>query len=61
VSDVQAPPVTSGILRQLGALIEVGAVRAEVGAVFPLTDAARAHARSETGHGRGRIVLRVAG
>lgn len=58
---VQAPPDTTGILRQIAELIESGVVKAEVGAVFPLDQAAEAQARSETGHGRGRIVLHVAG
>jgi NADPH:quinone reductase-like Zn-dependent oxidoreductase len=57
---VQAPQDISGILKQLGELIASGRVRPEVGKVFPLEDAARAHALSETGHGRGRIVLHVA-
>lgn len=59
-SGVQAPPDISGILRQLGDLIQSGAVKTEVGTVFPLDQAAQAHALSETGHGRGRIVLHIA-
>ncbi len=59
-SGVQAPPEISGILRQLAALIQSGAVKTEVGAAFPLDQAAQAHALSETGHGRGRIVLHIA-
>lgn len=56
-SGVQAPPDISGILRQIAELVESGAVKAEVGRVFALEEAAQAHALSETGHGRGRIVL----
>jgi NADPH:quinone reductase-like Zn-dependent oxidoreductase len=59
-SGVQAPPVISGILRQLAELIESGTVQAEVGPVFPLEEAAQAHALSETGHGRGRVILHIA-
>lgn len=59
-SGVQGPPVVSGILRQLADLIESGALRPEVGSVYPLDEVAQAHAVSETGHGRGRIVLHIA-
>jgi NADPH:quinone reductase-like Zn-dependent oxidoreductase len=59
-SGVKAPADISGILRQLAELIESGAIRAEMGGVFPLNEVSRAHAQSETGHGRGRIVLHVA-
>jgi NADPH:quinone reductase-like Zn-dependent oxidoreductase len=59
-SGVQAPPDISGILRQIADLIQSGTIRTEVGAVFPLDKAAQAQERSETGHGRGRIVLHIA-
>ena len=59
-SGVQAPPEISGILRQIADLIQSGTIRTEVGAVFPLDEAAQAQALSETGHGRGRIVLHIA-
>jgi NADPH:quinone reductase-like Zn-dependent oxidoreductase len=52
---------TTELLTQVGELIDAGIVRTEVGPVFPLTEAARAQAVSESGHGRGRIVLRIAG
>ena len=58
-SNVQAPAVTTPILEELARLVESGAVVAPVGTSFPLADAAEAHAASETGHGRGRIVLQV--
>ena len=48
-------------LRQIAKLVDDGSVTVEVAKVFPLADAAKAHALSETGHGRGRIVLRVPG
>jgi NADPH:quinone reductase-like Zn-dependent oxidoreductase len=47
------------ILRQIAELIESGEVDVQVGRVFPLEEAAAAHALSETGHGRGRIVLHI--
>lgn len=60
-SNVRPPEVTSSILGELGRLAESGAITPPVGSVFALVDAAEAHATSETGHGRGRIVLQVAG
>jgi NADPH:quinone reductase-like Zn-dependent oxidoreductase len=59
-SGVEAPPETSGVLRQIAALIEDGALEAPVGRVFSFDDAAKALGQSETGHGRGRIVLHIA-
>lgn len=44
-------------LAQLSELIESGKLKPTVGTVFPLAQASRAHALSETGHGRGRIIL----
>jgi NADPH:quinone reductase-like Zn-dependent oxidoreductase len=54
---VQAPEVTSPILRELAKLVESGDLDPQVGRVFPLAEAVAAHTASETGHGRGRIVL----
>jgi NADPH:quinone reductase-like Zn-dependent oxidoreductase len=59
-SGVQGPEVSAPILQQLAGLIEAGALKPEIGHVFPLAEAAAAHAASETGHGRGRIVLHIA-
>ena len=59
-SGTNAPEVTSPILQELARLAEAGDLRPQVGPTFPLADAAGAHALSETGHGRGRIVLTVA-
>jgi NADPH:quinone reductase-like Zn-dependent oxidoreductase len=50
---------TSPILEDLGALVASGALKPEIQRVFPLDDAVDAQAASETGHGRGRILLRV--
>jgi NADPH:quinone reductase-like Zn-dependent oxidoreductase len=48
------------LLRQIGQLIESGQIRVAATTVFPLAEARQAHAMSEQGHGRGRIVLHVA-
>jgi len=59
VSGVRAPESTRPILDQLVAMVEAGRLTPTVGRVFPLAEAAAAQALSETGHGRGRIVLQV--
>jgi NADPH:quinone reductase-like Zn-dependent oxidoreductase len=59
-SNVPHPEVTAPILDELGRLAASGALIPQVGSVFSLADAAEAHAASETGHARGRIVLQVA-
>jgi NADPH:quinone reductase-like Zn-dependent oxidoreductase len=46
-------------LGQIAELIESKKIKPQVGAVFPLAQAKQAHELSQTGHGRGRIVLRV--
>jgi NADPH:quinone reductase-like Zn-dependent oxidoreductase len=46
-------------LAELAELIDLGALRPEVSLTLPLAEAAQAHARSETGHTRGKIVLVV--
>jgi NADPH:quinone reductase-like Zn-dependent oxidoreductase len=58
-SGVRAPGVTRPILEELARLVETGALVPQVGPTFPLEEAVRAHTASETGHGRGRIVLQV--
>jgi NADPH:quinone reductase-like Zn-dependent oxidoreductase len=47
-------------LKEITALIESQKLKPLVGKVFPLAEANKAHALSETGHGRGRIVLHIA-
>ncbi len=47
-------------LRDITQLIVEGKVRPAVYKVFPLAEARQAHELSQTGHGRGRIVLHVA-
>ncbi len=59
-SGVRPPEVTAPILEELAQLASAGALVPQVGPVFALAEAAEAHATSETGHGRGRIVLQVA-
>lgn len=49
----------SAQLRQIAALIDAGDVKPMVTEVFPLSQAARAHELSQTGHVRGKIVLKV--
>ncbi|HBY96163.1 MAG TPA: NADP-dependent oxidoreductase [Chloroflexi bacterium] len=48
---------TSEHLRIIAQLIDEGQVRAVVGRTFPLQGARQAHELSQSGHGRGRIVL----
>lgn len=59
-SGVGHPPETRPILEELGRLVASGKLKPQIGQVFALEDAAQAHAVSETGHGRGRILLKVA-
>jgi NADPH:quinone reductase-like Zn-dependent oxidoreductase len=54
------PDLSARPLREISALIESGLLLPQVGQVFSLEEAARAQALSETGHGRGRIVLHIA-
>ncbi|MBI1881717.1 MAG: NADP-dependent oxidoreductase, partial [Chloroflexi bacterium] len=56
-----AVPPTSGHLRIIAQLIAEGQVRAVVGKTFPLHEARQAHELSQSGHGRGRIVLHITG
>ncbi len=48
-------------LDELGRLIDAGQLRPIVGEVLPLSEARRAHEISQTGHARGKLVLRVVG
>ena len=47
-------------LEEIGRLIERGQVRPLVAEVLPLKEVSRAHERLDSGHGRGKVVLRVA-
>jgi NADPH:quinone reductase-like Zn-dependent oxidoreductase len=46
-------------LEEIGRLVDAGEVRPVIDTVLPLREAAQAHYRSQTGHARGKIVLRV--
>lgn len=48
-------------LTRIAGLAASGALRAEIDSVFPLEDAAKAHARGEPGRVTGKIVLTVGG
>lgn len=50
---------TRSILEELGGLVASGNLKPEIQQVFPLEQAALAQAASESGHGRGRILLKV--
>ena len=54
-----SPRLSTEPLQEISALIESGMLLPQVGKVFPLEEAAQAQALSETGHGRGRIVLHI--
>ncbi|GLV53507.1 oxidoreductase [Dictyobacter sp. S3.2.2.5] len=51
--------VSHDLLETFTKLIQEGQLKVELEATYPLADAAQAHQRSKTGHGRGRIVLKV--
>jgi NADPH:quinone reductase-like Zn-dependent oxidoreductase len=51
---------TSATLQEIAQLIAAGQVKPTIMRTFALHEAAQAHALSQTGHGRGRIVLRIA-
>ncbi len=48
-------------LKDITQLIEAGTVKPAVYKVFSLAEARQAQELSQTGHGRGRIVLHIAG
>jgi len=47
-------------LTEIAELIDAGKIKVTVSQVVPLQDAAKAHEQIETGHTRGKIVLKVA-
>jgi len=51
---------SSSDLTEIARLIDSGNVKTVVETVLPLAEARRAHELSESGHGRGKIVLKVA-
>jgi len=61
VLDQHAPPrISTEPLQEISGLIETGMLLPQPGKVFALKEAAQAQALSESGHGRGRIVLHIA-
>ena len=50
----------AGELAQIAALIDAGKIKVTISQVVPLADAAKAHQQIETGHTKGKIVLKVA-
>ena len=59
--DQRVPPrISTEPLQEISGLIESGLLLPQPGTVFPLEEAAQAQALSETGHGRGRIILHIA-
>ena len=48
-------------LQTIAQLIDEGQVKATLARIFPLREASLAHELSQSGHGRGRIVLHIAG
>ncbi|WP_414693473.1 zinc-binding dehydrogenase [Pedobacter sp.] len=46
-------------LQVIGALINAGLVRVIIGKEFPLSEAKEAHNLGESGHVKGKIILRV--
>ncbi len=51
--------VTSELLSTFARLIDAGQIKTFVGATFPLSEADKAQELSQSGHGRGRIVLHI--
>lgn len=50
---------SSGMLAEIGKLIDAGKIKPVVSEVLPLAEAVKAHQQIETGHTRGKIVLKV--
>ena len=50
----------SSLLAELATLVDSGKIRPMVEKVLPLSEARQAHELNETGHARGKIVLKVA-
>ncbi|HEX7007643.1 MAG TPA: NADP-dependent oxidoreductase [Alphaproteobacteria bacterium] len=48
-----------GLLDTLRELVEAGAIKAQVGTVLPLSEAAKALRLSQEGHARGKIIVKV--
>ncbi len=57
---VALPFPSSSLLQTIAQLIDKGHVKVTLARAFPLREASLAHELSQTGHGRGRIVLHIA-
>jgi NADPH:quinone reductase-like Zn-dependent oxidoreductase len=57
---VMFPRDLPSILKQVTVLVEAGQLRPHIRRLFPMQEAAQAHALCESRHGRGRIVLHMA-
>src|SRR2546421_389953 len=55
-----AIPPTNSLLRTIAQLIGEGHVKPTIARIFSLPEAEQAHELSQSGHGRGRIVLHIA-
>jgi NADPH:quinone reductase-like Zn-dependent oxidoreductase len=51
---------TADLLNTIARMIDEGQLRTSIVATFPLSEADKAHELSQSGHGRGRIVLQIA-
>jgi NADPH:quinone reductase-like Zn-dependent oxidoreductase len=56
---VGAGRTSAETLKHVSELIEAKQLKPVVGPVFPLADVRQAHELSQTGHGRGRIILQI--
>ncbi|GCE08165.1 NADP-dependent oxidoreductase [Dictyobacter aurantiacus] len=53
------PFPSTSLLQNIARLMATGQIRTTIARTFPLSEASEAHALSETGHGRGRIMLKA--
>ncbi|WP_242527324.1 zinc-binding dehydrogenase [Ktedonosporobacter rubrisoli] len=58
---ISMPFPSTSLLQAIAQVMAEGSVRATIGRSLALHEAPLAHELSETGHGRGRIVLQIAG
>jgi NADPH:quinone reductase-like Zn-dependent oxidoreductase len=59
-STFSAAHPSSALLSEIAKLVDAGSLKPVVETVLPLSDARRAHELNETGHARGKTVLKVA-
>jgi NADPH:quinone reductase-like Zn-dependent oxidoreductase len=56
---LSAGRASTATLKQVSELIESEQIKPVVGEIFPLAEVRQAHELSQTGHGRGRIILQI--